>query len=734
MEKTHPNSRTCWFVGAAFKKTEDQSERFIREGIWENDNTVRYVDKVKAMQPGDRIAIKATYTRRNGLPFDNRGNSVSVMAIKAIGTVKENPGDGRNLKVDWTPVAPAREWYFYTFQKTVWRVVPGDVYTDSLIAFAFEGKPQDIDLFRNEPYWRGRFGNKTTASPSFGWTAFYEAIAEKLLDHRHDRSKLVTAIHGIASRVDGLTILQDHFADGTVGPIRDICPFTTIGLFNRGITDENRKKIAAEFAAFLGVNLPVPDTFSGIPTLNNQRTWFYDYEKDRKPEDIPSLWNVFEKAIRLSEFDDEDARTEFTEAYTAAARVNGVGWNLSMGLYWIRPWNFVALDSRAQRFLTKKLSLQIGKNGPKSRCSAEDYLSVLDTLNTRFKEPEYPVHSFPEFSLAAWLYKDDSEQGPNSRGEPPEQPGENTEGEPESAPTVPPMVPYSLDNVIADGCFLSRDRLESIMNSLRTKKNLILQGSPGTGKTWLAKRLGFALIGQKDEGKLRAVQFHPNLSYEDFIRGFRPNGQGRLDLIDGPFMEMIAAAKDKPDTNHVIVIEEINRGNPAQIFGEMLTLLEADKRTPSEALELSYRRFTGERISIPSNLYVIGTMNIADRSLALVDIAFRRRFAFIDLEPIFGSPWRSWVTEKFKLDSAFLEDIEVRLGALNATIEGDTGLGRQFRIGHSFVTPSSIHDLKDPAAWFRQVVETQIGPLLEEYWFDDLDKAHKSRDALLVGI
>lgn len=150
-------------------------------------------------------------------------------------------------------------------------------------------------------------------------------------------------------------------------------------------------------------------------------------------------------------------------------------------------------------------------------------------------------------------------------------------------------------------------------------------------------------MGQRDDSKVRAVQFHPNLSYGDFIRGWRPVGDGKLTLVDGPFVEMIKAAAKDPTSRHVVVIEEINRGNPAQIFGEMLTLLEVDKRTPNEALELSYKRSDGERVFIPDNLYVIGTMNIADRSLALVDLALRRRFAFIDLEPTLGKPWHDWV-------------------------------------------------------------------------------------------
>ena len=196
---------------------------------------------------------------------------------------------------------------------------------------------------------------------------------------------------------------------------------------------------------------------------------------------------------------------------------------------------------------------------------------------------------------------------------------------------------------------------------------------------------------------------------------------------------MIAAAGEEPDTRHVLVIEEINRGNPAQIFGEMLTLLEADKRTPSEALELSYRRFDGERVSIPDNLYVIGTMNIADRSLALVDLALRRRFAFIDLEPTLGEVWRVWVHDRYGVKTETLLEIEQRLTSLNSEIAVDTSLGKQFRVGHSYVTPPAGASIEDGREWFRQVVDTEIGPLLDEYWFDAPEKSRKARERLLDG-
>ena len=166
----------------------------------------------------------------------------------------------------------------------------------------------------------------------------------------------------------------------------------------------------------------------------------------------------------------------------------------------------------------------------------------------------------------------------------------------------------------------------------------------------------------------------------------------------------------------------------------MLTLLEADKRTPDEALALSYPRDSKERVHIPDNLYVVGTMNVADRSLALVDLALRRRFAFIDLEPVFGELWRTWVSDQCGLDGEFLADVERRLTTLNQVISDDDLLGPQFRVGHSVVTPSDETAITDPVQWFTQVVETEIGPLLDEYWFDATDRARSAKEDLLKGL
>ena len=296
---------------------------------------------------------------------------------------------------------------------------------------------------------------------------------------------------------------------------------------------------------------------------------------------------------------------------------------------------------------------------------------------------------------------------------------------------------YSTDDIIAEGSFLTSEELDQILESWRSKKNLVLQGPPGTGKTWLAKRLGFALVGSNDRettrSRLRVVQFHPSLAYEDFVRGWRPAGDGRLALVDGILMQAIEAAASEPDRPFVLVIEEINRGNPAQIFGEMLTLLEDTKRRPSEAMELAYRKSAGERVHVPGNLYVIGTMNIADRSLAIVDLALRRRFAFVDLEPRLGPTWHAWCV-KHGLEETMLAEIKARIDVLNAEISSAISLGPQFRVGHSYVTPDIEETIHDSRAWFRAKVKTEIGPLLDEYWYDAPDTARAARAKLLARL
>ena len=280
--------RPAWFVGAAFKGgTDDQTDRFIREGVWEHGFKDRWLEDVKSIHEGDRIAIKSTYNRKHDLPFDNRGHWVSAMAIKAVGVVKDNPGDGRRLTVDWTPVEPHREWYFYTYRPTVWRVVPQNYRSKSLINSTFEGQDQDIDKFRNLLYWQNRFGDNPTSDDRFRWTLFYTAFADKLLTFRNDRSALLTAIDKLPSELP--RSVEDKFADGTSARLRDICPFTLMGTFNRGLTWENRSNIALGLAELLGMGEPdqqLLTSLAGIPVLDNRRSWFFPYERERDSDHI----------------------------------------------------------------------------------------------------------------------------------------------------------------------------------------------------------------------------------------------------------------------------------------------------------------------------------------------------------------------------------------------------------------------------------------------------------------
>ena len=252
--------------------------------------------------------------------------------------------------------------------------------------------------------------------------------------------------------------------------------------------------------------------------------------------------------------------------------------------------------------------------------------------------------------------------------------------------------------------------------------------------------MAYALIGAKDKDKLKAIQFHSNISYEDFVIGYRPSSDeksgGKLELKPGSFLEMIHKAKNDGTNKYVVVIEEINRGNPAGVFGEMLTLLEADKRKEEEALQLIYSNEKyGKGVFVPANLFVIGTMNVADRSLALIDFALRRRFAFIDLQPNFEDKWKEWVHKETDIPEAFLEKIGQRMRELNDKIADDRGLGEQYKIGHSYFTPDdktikvdyeNKHEL-----WYEEVIKTEIEPLLREYWFDNPDTAKEEVEKLI---
>jgi 5-methylcytosine-specific restriction protein B len=277
---------------------------------------------------------------------------------------------------------------------------------------------------------------------------------------------------------------------------------------------------------------------------------------------------------------------------------------------------------------------------------------------------------------------------------------------------------YSRMDALAE-IFVSPESLEGMLKTLHYKKNLVLQGPPGTGKTFIAKRLAYTDMGMKDSGKIEMVQFHQSYAYEDFIQGYRPNEDGKFELKNGIFYKFCRKAERDPDSNYYFIIDEINRGNLSKIFGELMMLIEHDKRGLDFAIHLTYSKSGETRFFIPENLHVIGTMNTADRSLAMVDYALRRRFSFIDLQPVFGEKFQMYLKEH-NVQSSLIERIVDKMNNLNKHICDDPNLGKGFTVGHSyFCNLPAVPDEK----WFQQVIDNEIAPLLHEYWFDDDAKA-----------
>lgn len=291
----------------------------------------------------------------------------------------------------------------------------------------------------------------------------------------------------------------------------------------------------------------------------------------------------------------------------------------------------------------------------------------------------------------------------------------------ELLPSVPiePKDPYTKEDFLAE-VFMTKERYDRLVSVLLNKKNLILQGAPGVGKTFAAKRLACSIMGERDDDRIEFIQFHQNYSYEDFVMGYKPVEDGFI-LKDGIFKLFCEKAANDPDRDYFFIIDEINRGNLSKIFGELLMLIERNYRGTEATLA-----YNGERFMVPERLHIIGMMNTADRSLAMIDYALRRRFSFITMEPGFDSSGFGKYQER--LDNETFRDLILRVKELNQEITLDKSLGKGFCIGHSYFCEA--REYADIDEWLKEIVLFDILPMLSEYWFDDSTKLERWENIL----
>ena len=685
--------------------------------------------------------------------------------------------------------------------------------------------------------------------------------------------------------------------DSTAIPA-DIDPYTVFGLFNKGISEANRKKIIAAFAEEFGIKVEQPVDFDGIPRVDNRNATFYAFTGDarRGEHDIDNLWWVFEAELELANSDNAENRKAFVRAFDTTVVQYGLGWMLTMGLYWTRPFSFVSLDSRNRWFMSdaakagETIAGIVSKDMSAPIHDGERYLAICDAIKSELGSEECPYIDFPSLSNAAYVESErvnremkaakkaaEQEAEENSLGDAGVEtvhywlyaPGEHAArwdefydrgvmglawskiGDPSSYETkedirralrvhysdktsqknsahalwqlvhdvkpgdvifakcgmseiigrgvvvgdyeyvqggndyypnlrrvrwthkgswlrdkrfaqkaltdvtdytdfVAEVSAYFEDEVeddvieeidgdeptpdypeydkeqFLDEAYMSEKQYNTLVGVLRSKKNIILQGAPGVGKTFIAKRLAYSMMGVKDPERVMMVQFHQSYSYEDFIEGYRPSASG-FELEKGAFYTFCKKAADDDENAYFFIIDEINRGNLSKIFGELFMLIENDKRGPKNKLQLLYSR---ELFHVPSNVYLIGMMNTADRSLAMLDYALRRRFAFFDLKPGFGSD--RFVAYRDGLGSTKLNDLVACVVRLNDDIAKDETLGEGFCIGHSYFCGMKAEDVTD--AKLSAIVEYELIPMLREYWFDEPSKVREWEDALRRSI
>ena len=714
-------------------------------------------------------------------------------------------------------------------------------------------------------------GSRKNKQADYSWIDFYTKFADVLLGYKDNRPVLIEKIKAVFNEA-GLNIpkLEED------GNIIDIDPFTIFALFNRGNTDATRIKILNAIANNFDIDATVPSGFDGVPLVNNLKTAFYYFKAGRGEYDIDNLWSLFASALRYANEPSVENRNDFCYSYDQVITQPGVRWNITMGLYWIRPYTFINLDARNREFLTGDKCdvpelLEIFENlDVNMPPSADSYLGLCGQTYDILNQNKSPYKSFPELSYGAWLATDGDKSASDSsspdsgvseveywiyspgsnaykwdeffdegiiavnwpevpdlnefaskeeivsfmkdtinpeysfknsalclwqianemkvgdivfvkkgkhkiigkgivtseyfyddsrddfkhtrqvewqaKGEW-EHPGDNAvtktltnitrytnyvqkllslfdddETEMDSEQRVIKYPEYTKEDFLNE-VYIDETAYDTLVGLLGTKYNLILQGAPGVGKTFAAKRLAYSIMGKKDVSRVTMVQFHQSYSYEDFIQGYRPSENG-FELVDGAFYKFCKTAEDDEENLYFFIIDEINRGNLSKILGELMMLIEKDKR--GDKIELLY---SNDKFTVPKNVRIIGMMNTADRSLALIDYALRRRFAFYSFKPAFASDgFKTYLDER---NSQKLNSLVETVMQLNEAIANDESLGSDFQIGHSYFICNDDNTTDD---WLRSIIEYELVPLLKEYWYDEPSKIATWAESLRKSI
>lgn len=507
---------------------------------------------------------------------------------------------------------------------------------------------------------------------NFEWTNFYMEFANELLKYKDNRKELI----------DKMKLIKDiNISKITMGD--DIAPFSIFALFNyQGIAHHKKINILESIKNEFKIEVETPKNFDGIPAMNIYKLRFFDTQGQQAKIDIENLWNIFEASINYADNNTNENREAFIKYYNLAKDIKGVNWSLTMGLFWIRPFKYVNLDKTNREYI--KFKLPNHSQNIKQLPNGKEYINLCDNLLEDIKKIN--IKDFPELSYKAWQFSK-----------------------------------YDKNKFLQE-VYITEKEYDKLKNLILDKKNIILQGSAGVGKSYAAKRLAYSIIGEKDNERVKMIQFHQSYSYEDFIMGYRPNENG-FELKKGVFYKFCKKA-EKDGRDYFLIIDEINRGNISKIFGELFMLIENDKRKEEYALELIY---TNEQFSVPKNLYIIGLMNTADRSLAMLDYALRRRFIFIDIEPAFNKPQFKNDLENKNIDKDLINKIIEKFTKLNETIKNDKTLGKGYTIGHSYFCNRKNLNKED----YEDIINYEIAPTLREYWFDNEDKAEKEIEELL---